>query len=100
MGKRIKDQDFLTDYKDYISHQYTWSRRGPIDNFILHIWKTRKPYSRKMGLFYFLYGFFILVLSGLSYIGRNTEYTFIFSLFIATIGIIMVIWGIIKIIRG
>ena len=100
MGKRKKEKDFLSDYNEYISHQYTRSRRGPISDFTLRIWSTRKPYTRKFGIYYLLSGMFILILFLLFGVFKQWDYTDAYLFVFSIIAVVMMVWSIIKIIKG
>jgi hypothetical protein len=100
MGKRKREQDFLSEYNEFISHQYTRSRNGPMSDFALRMWSTRKPYSWKLGLGYLIFGLLALLLLVISIKFGHWDYRIIPLLFFVIISIIMIIWGIIKVLKG
>jgi hypothetical protein len=100
MGKRKLEKDFLTEYNQYISHRYTRSRRGPISDFELRVWSTRKPYSRMFGILYLLSGLFIILLFILSGSFKQWDYKDLYLLLFVVFAVIMIVWGIKIIISG
>jgi hypothetical protein len=95
MGKRNRKRglDFLADYIDYISHQYT---RDPlkIPNFVLHIWATSEPEPENKWPIYILFGIIMFVFAIIRIFYGNVNYSDFIFIFFVMLAIIMIILGI------
>jgi hypothetical protein len=99
MGKRKRERDFLSEYKEAISHMYSWRGLGRTSDYTKRMWETRKPYSRMDGLVYILFGFIFFIIS-IFIVFTRWEYSNYIFVVVGMISIPMIIWGISKIIRG